>query len=133
MGCLLCLWPCNRLVAGHPLLLVYISLDQARIDRERFAPNQPGRNAHCHDSLKDPTQGVTLPEAFVPRTTEYRVIGDPVVNAELAEPPVGQVDLDLSAPSASSAPGQSRACPCANNKAPTPCAPSLDRENRRTA
>src|SRR6202521_5066524 len=97
MGCLLCLWPCNRLVAGHPLLLVYIRLDQARIDRERFAPNQPGRNAHCHDSLEDPTQGVTLPEAFVPRTTEYRVIGDPVLNAELAEPPVGQVDLDFSA------------------------------------
>src|SRR6202789_3338371 len=97
MGCLLCLWPCNRLVPGHPLLLVYISLDQARIDRDRFAPNQPDRNAHRNDSLKDPTQGVTLPEAFVPRTTEYRVIGDPVLNAELAEPPVGQVDLDFSA------------------------------------
>ena len=97
MGCLLCFRPRNRLVARHPLLLVYIRLDQARIDRERFAPNQPDRNAHCYDSLEDPTQGVALPEAFVPRTTEYRVIGDPVLNAELAEPPVGQVDLDFSA------------------------------------
>jgi len=97
MGCLLCLRPCNRLVAGHPLLLVYIRLDQARVDRERFAPNQPGRNAHCHDTLEDPTHSVALPEAFVPRTAEDRVIGDPVLNAELAEPPVGQVDLDFSA------------------------------------
>src|ERR1700742_188307 len=97
MGCLLCLWPCNRLVAGDPLLLVYIRLDQARIDRERFGPHQPGRNALCHDILEAPTQGVALPEAFVPRTTEHRVIGDPVLNAELAEPPVGQVDLDFGA------------------------------------
>src|ERR1700760_3845842 len=74
MGCPRCLRPCNRLVAGHPLLLVYIRLDQARIDRECFAPNQPGRNAHGNDSLENPTQGVTLPEAFGPRTTEYRVI-----------------------------------------------------------
>lgn len=89
MGRLLCLWPCNRLVAGHPLLLVYIRLDQARIDRERFAPNQPGRNAHCHHTLEDPTQSVALPETFAPRTAEDRMIGDPVLNAEFAEPPVG--------------------------------------------
>jgi hypothetical protein len=76
MGCLLCLRPCNRLVAGYPLLLVYSRLDQARIDRERFVPNQPGRNAHCHYTLEDPTQSIALPEAFVPRTAEYRVIGD---------------------------------------------------------
>src|ERR1700747_2197625 len=97
MGGLLRLRPCNRLGAGHPLLLVYIRLDQACIDRERFAPNEPGRNAHCHYPLEDPTQSVALPEALVPRTAEYRVIGDPVLNAELAKPPVGQVDLDFSA------------------------------------
>src|SRR4029077_13982341 len=97
MGGLLCLRPCNRLVAGDPLLLVYIRLDQACIDREPVAPTQPGRNAHCHYTLEDPTQSVALPEAFVPRTAEYRVIGDPVLNAELAEPPVGQVDLDFGA------------------------------------
>jgi hypothetical protein len=37
--------PCNWLVAGCPLLLVYIRLDQAGIDRERFAANKPGRDA----------------------------------------------------------------------------------------
>jgi hypothetical protein len=67
-----------------------------------------------------------LPEGFrtgqgaVPRTAEYRVIGDPVLNAELAEPSVAQIDLDFAAQpalrversqqsaSGSSAPGQSR-------------------------
>jgi hypothetical protein len=41
MGCLLCLRPCKRLIAGDPLLPVHIRLDQARIDRERFAPTSP--------------------------------------------------------------------------------------------
>ncbi len=55
MGCLLCLWPCKRLVAGDPLCLVHIRLDQARIDRERFASNQPGHDAHRHHALEYPT------------------------------------------------------------------------------
>ena len=84
-------------VSTHPLLLIHIRFDQARIDRERFAPNQPGRNAHCHYTLEDPTQSFALPEAFMPRTGEDRMIGDPVLNAQLTEPPVGQVDLDFSA------------------------------------
>ena len=55
MGCLLCLWPCKRLVAGDPLCLVHIRLDQARIDRERFTSNQPGHDAHRHHALEYPT------------------------------------------------------------------------------
>jgi hypothetical protein len=42
-------------------------------------------------------QGIALSEAFVPRTAEDRMIGDPVLDAELAKPPVGQVDLDFNA------------------------------------
>jgi hypothetical protein len=36
-------------------------------------------------------------EAFVPRTAEHRMIGDLVFDTELAEPAIGQVDLDFSA------------------------------------
>ena len=97
MGCLLCLRPCNRLVARYPFLLVHIRLDQARIDRERFAPNQPGRNAHRHHSLEDPAQGIALSEAFLPRTAEHGVVGYFVFDAELAEPTIGKVDLNLGA------------------------------------
>jgi hypothetical protein len=49
--CLLCLRPSNRLVTGCPLLLVHIRLNQARIDRKRFAANQPSRDAHRHQAL----------------------------------------------------------------------------------
>ena len=76
MGCLLCLRPAHRLVAGNPLLLVHIRLDQARIDRERFAANQPGRDAHRHHALEHPAQGIALAEAFMPGTAEHRMIGD---------------------------------------------------------
>ena len=91
MGCLLCLWPRKRLITGDPLCLVHIHLDQARIDRERFASNQPARNAHRHHALEYPAYGIALSEAFVPRTAEYRVIGNLVFDTELAEPAIGKV------------------------------------------
>ena len=49
MGGLLRLGPCDRLVAGEPLRLVHIRLDQARIDRERFASDKSRRNAQRHN------------------------------------------------------------------------------------
>src|SRR5664279_5595878 len=89
--------PRNRLVAGCPLLLVHIRLDQARIDRKRLAPNEPGRDAHRHHALEHPSQGIALAEALVSRAAEHRMIGDLVLNPELAEPPVRKIDLHLSA------------------------------------
>src|SRR6516164_4431681 len=65
MRCFLTLRPGNRLVAGEPLLLVHIRLDQARINRERFATNKPSRNACRHHTLKHPAQGVALTKAMV--------------------------------------------------------------------
>ena len=90
------LGPCNRRVARKPLCLVHIRLDQAHIDRERFASDEPGRNAYPHHALEYAAQGIALAEAFVPRSTEYRMIGHLVFDPEFAKPPVGQVDLDLS-------------------------------------
>ena len=84
----------------------------------------------------------------MPRTAKYRVIGNLVFDTEFAEPAIGKVYLESQrksvarsgsqthsqqAASGSSAPGQSRAVPCASNKAPIPCAPNLDRANRRSA
>jgi hypothetical protein len=85
------------LVAGNPLLLVHIRLDQARIDRERFPANEPGCDAHCHHALEHPAQGIALTETFMPRTAEHRMVGDLVLDAELAKPPVRQIDLHLRA------------------------------------
>jgi len=97
MRCFLTLRPGNRLVAAEPLLLVHICLDQARINRERFATNKPSRNACRHHTLEHPAQGVALTKAIMPRTAEHRMIGYPVLDTELAKPPVGQIDLHLSA------------------------------------
>jgi hypothetical protein len=55
-GCLLGLWPGNRLIARHRLLLVHVCLDQARIDRKPFAANQPGRDALRHHAFENPPQ-----------------------------------------------------------------------------
>ena len=53
MRCLFRLRPGDRLVARSPLLPVNIRLDQARIDRKRFAAHEPSRDAHCHHALKN--------------------------------------------------------------------------------
>ena len=42
-------------------------------------------------------KAVALTKAIMPRTAEHRMIGYPVLDTELAKPPVGQFDLQLSA------------------------------------
>ena len=97
MGCFLRLRPGNRLVTGHPLLLIHIRLDQARIDRECFAANKPSRDAHRHYALEHAAQGIALTKTLVPRTAEHRMIGDIVLDPELAKPPIREIHLHLRA------------------------------------
>jgi hypothetical protein len=44
-----------------------------------------------------PPQGITLTKALEPGTAEHRMIGNLVLDAELAKPPVGKIDLHVSA------------------------------------
>src|SRR6266480_2423554 len=88
-GRLLRLRPGDRLITGYPLLLIHVRLDQARIDRECFAANQPGSDALRHHALKYPAQRIALAKALMPCTAEYRMIGNTVFNAKLAKPSVG--------------------------------------------
>jgi hypothetical protein len=62
-----------------------------------FAANKPGRDAHRHQALEHPAQSIALSEPFMPGSAEHRMIGDIVPDPELAEPPVCQIDLHLSA------------------------------------
>src|ERR1044071_5223837 len=71
MGSLFRLGPCDRLVARKPLRLVHICLDQACIDRERFAANKSRRNALHHHTLEHPAQGIARSKTFAPSTTEH--------------------------------------------------------------
>src|SRR6266542_2615468 len=84
-------------IAGNALLDLPHAPLQAGIDRERFTADQPSRDAHRHYALKHPPQSITLSKALVPRAAEHRMIGDCVLDPELAKPPVGQIDFNLSA------------------------------------
>jgi hypothetical protein len=88
-GCLLRLRPGDWLITSHTLLLVYIGLDQTRIDRKRFATNQPGRDARRNHALEHPSQSITLTKALMPGAAEHRMIRDTVLDPELAKPPIG--------------------------------------------
>ena len=106
--CLLRLRPGYRLVARHPLLLVHVRLDQARIDRKRFAADQSRPRCTSPPPLEYPPQSIALAEALVPGTAEHRMIGDLVLDAELAKPPIGQIDLHLGARSVAPSGWQTR-------------------------
>src|SRR4029450_13664150 len=82
---------------GEPLLLVHICCDKPRIDREPFAASKPSRDARRHHALEHPAQDIALTKALMQRTAEHRMIGNPVLDTELAKPSVGQIDLHLSA------------------------------------
>ena len=95
--CLLGLRPGNGLIPRQPLLLASISSDQARIDRKTFATNQPSRDALSNYALKYPAQRVALAKALMPGAAEHRMVRYPILDAKLAKPPIGQVDLYLRA------------------------------------
>ena len=56
------------------------------------AKSPPAEGAIGH-----PAQGIALAEALVPRPAEHRMIRYPVLDAELAKPPISQIDLHLGA------------------------------------
>src|SRR3984893_225143 len=97
MGGFFRLRPDDWLIARHSSPPARVCLDQACINRECFAVNEPRRDAHRHHPLEHPPQGIALTKALEPCTAEHRMIGDLVLDAELAKPPVGKIDLHLSA------------------------------------
>ncbi len=94
------------LVSAHRALLVGVGLDQAGIHRETLAADQPLGHAPAHDALKEVAQNIAVPEAAVAIAREGRVIGHLAVQAQPAEPPIGQVQVDLLAQPALRADGK---------------------------
>jgi hypothetical protein len=78
-----------------PLLPVGIRLDQAGIDRKAFAADQTLSDAALQDCLKDAPQEIALAETAMSILREGGMIGDMAVEPEPAEPPVGQIEVDL--------------------------------------
>src|SRR5580704_2807129 len=78
-----------------PLPPIGIRLDQTGIDRKGFAADQTLSDAALQDRLKDASQEIALAETAMPILGEGGMIGDIAVEPEPAEPPVGQIEVDL--------------------------------------
>jgi hypothetical protein len=83
--------------ARNRALLVGVCHDQARIDRKPLSANKACRDACLHDPLEHAAENIAVAEPLVARARESRVIGDPVFDAQAAEPSVRQVHLHLTA------------------------------------
>jgi hypothetical protein len=83
------------LLTLDPFLPIGSRLDQTGIDRKGFAAAQTLSDAALQDRLKDASQEIALAEAAMPVLREAGVIGHIAVEPEPAEPPVGQIEVDL--------------------------------------
>jgi hypothetical protein len=72
-----------------------IGLQHTGVDREALALDQPHRHRRPHHALEDVTQQITLAEATQTVLGKRRMVRNLVVEVELAEPPVGQMQLDF--------------------------------------
>ena len=82
-------------VAFDPLLPISIRLDQARVDCEPFATDQPLPDAASQDCLEHSTEEIALTEATVPVLRERRVVRDGSVQAQPAKPTVRQIEVNF--------------------------------------
>jgi hypothetical protein len=81
--------------AGDTLLPARIGPDHAGVHREALAADDPLGHAAPHRRLEQRAQQVAVPEASVPVLGEGGVVRDGPVQAEAAEPAVGEVQVDL--------------------------------------
>src|SRR5215470_7535992 len=85
------------LYAWDRTLTVGVGFDQARIDGETLAANQADLDARSHDALEDAPEDIALAEALIAGARERRMVRDGVFQAQVTEPPVGEVDSHLAA------------------------------------
>ena len=78
-------------------LLIGVGLDQARIDCKTFATNQISRDARLDDPFEHAAENIPFTEALVAGARKCRMIRDSVLDAEPAEPAIGQVHLHFTA------------------------------------
>src|SRR4029079_4434833 len=78
-------------------LLVGVRRNQAGVDREPLAAAQARSNARFHDALEHAAENVAVTEALIPAARERGVIRDLVLDAQAAEPSIGEVYLHLPA------------------------------------
>ena len=72
-----------------------VGADEARIDREALAADQPFGHAALDRHLEQVAKQVAVAEAAVAVLREGRVIGHRARQIEPAEPAIGQIEVDL--------------------------------------
>jgi hypothetical protein len=72
--------------AGDGTLTVGVGFDQARVNGEAFAADQPGPDAGPDDALEDAPEEIALGEVCMAGAGERRVVRNRVLQAQLAEP-----------------------------------------------
>lgn len=90
----------RQAVRSRPAALaIGVGADQAGIDREALAADQPFGHAAAHRRLEHLAQQIAVAEAAVSVPGEGRVIRHRAIEAQPAEPAVRQVEVDLIAQS----------------------------------
>ena len=69
--------------------------DDAGVDREGFAPDDPFLNAARHHGLEQLAQKIALAKAAVAVLGKRRMIGNLVVEPPATKPPIGQIEVNL--------------------------------------
>ena len=69
--------------------------DDAGVDREGFAPDDPFLHAARHHRLEQLAQEIALAETAVAVLGKRRMIGDVAVEPQATEPAIGQIEVDL--------------------------------------
>jgi hypothetical protein len=67
------------------------------IDGESLAADQTDLNARSNHALKHATEDLALTEALIAGAGERRVVWYGIFQAQLAKPPIGQINLNLAA------------------------------------
>ena len=81
-------------IAGRRVLAVGVGLDHRCVDREALAADQPFRDAAGDRQLEQLAEQIALPKAAVPVLREGRGVRHRAVQAQPAEPAIGEVEVN---------------------------------------
>ena len=80
---------------GHAAPAMGVSHDDACIDCEGFAPDDPFLDAARHHGLEQLAQEIALAETAMAVLGKRRMIGNVAIEPQATEPSVGQIEMDL--------------------------------------
>ena len=72
-----------------------VRFDHTCVDGEALASNQAGVHAGPHHVLEDTTEKIAFAKEPMPVLREGRMIGNRAIEAETAEPAIGEIEIDL--------------------------------------